>query len=207
MYYNSVKLLMKNNIMNGNDVRYFINFLVEQETNYWFNTPILNLSKLYIAYEFKDKTNETDKKRYIKEQEKYRNFLRSKSDKMNNIYKLKNKSSKEEYDALTIVIYGWTLIKRTNKSVYYVDSIEAFVKHNGVGMNLLNGYIENYNLTNRQILLIPVNILETAVIFWSKYFKYTYNISSEEELNILLQEYDIRYKLKYSFLFTYWRHQ
>ena len=79
--------------------------------------------------------------------------------------------------------------------------------HNGVGMNLLNGYIENYNLTNRHILLIPVNILETAVIFWSKYFKYTYNISNEEELNILLQEYDIRYKLKYSFLFTYWRQQ
>ena len=87
MYYNSVKLLMKHNIMNGNDVRYFIIFLVEQETNYWFNTPILNLSKLYIAYEFKNMTNEIDKKKYIKEQEKYRNFLRSKSDKMSKIYK------------------------------------------------------------------------------------------------------------------------
>ena len=102
------------------------------------------------------------------------------------------------------MIYSWVYIKRTNKNVFYIIAIESFIKGENIGTDMLNHYINYYNLNERQIILIPSDIISTAAKFWAKYFLNTYCINNKNELGILLQEYEITYDLEYKHLYNYW---
>jgi hypothetical protein len=171
--YGRLNILLKNDIINSIDLKYFITYQLSN-SGFWVSTPLINLNKLYIITQPKIKT-----KSYI----------------TSSISDTKELTATEDYKEVSTIFLGWTYIKRTNNKVHYVVAIETFIKGEGIGTELLLNYIKQYNLKNNGVILIPIHIIQSSVIFWARYFKNVYDINNKFQLSILLQEYKITEQL------------
>lgn len=185
--FDCMKSLNTYNLVNIKTHKSFVDYLFTIKRDYWYFNPINNYKKLFVAVlpYYKDEE-------HVKNDRGFNRFV------IENHYKI-------EIDYSYII--SFMLVIRT-KDIYYIDFIETnqILSCCGIGSQLIREYIKKYNVFDKNKIIIPIMISESAVIFWSRFFEEHYNIYNMfglKKFEETLPKHK-KHKINWKFLYEYY---
>jgi hypothetical protein len=95
------------------------------------------------------------------------------------------------------LIIGFILLSDIIKNnIRFIEYIDTRIRKYNIAYHIINLYEKQNN-----IILIPYDILESASIYWKKYFEKKYNIKSKEDIVFFLDKIKIKEnEIKWNYL-------
>lgn len=83
--------------------------------------------------------------------------------------------------------YIWLSKHSLNKNFSFINYIDTRIK----GLNLAKYMIEQYELLEKEKMLLPLEITKEASGYWNKYFDHVYGVKTKSDLDAIIVDLDL----------------